>query len=148
MSGQPAHAGGWCSLRLRFGADELLLLRTAERLHGSELARQPRPDALREALALARAGSKLAGAEPGEAISLSEAELATLVAAARYAADEVRWLGELGGEPGPDDRLGAERRERVLQVLPDLAGQGAWRAFGLSRSLEFVAQRLSQPIGR
>lgn len=68
MNGSPAEREknyGWCSLRLRFDARDLVLLRAAEHVQGAALANMPRPDVLRTALNLARAGHKLGAAAPG-----------------------------------------------------------------------------------
>src|SRR4051794_39603612 len=80
---------GWCSLRVRFDDDELVLLRAAERLYGAELARQGRPQALRQALTLAKAGRKIATASAGVVVSLDEPELRTFAEALRFAAERV-----------------------------------------------------------
>ena len=61
---------GWCSLRLRFDGRELELLKDAEQLRGSAFAHTARPEVLRTALSLARAGHKIGAASDGDSISL------------------------------------------------------------------------------
>ena len=76
MSGSQADRDkkyGWCSLRLRFDARELVLLRAAEQVQGAALANMPRPDVLRTALNLARVGHKLGAAAPGVSVTKADA---------------------------------------------------------------------------
>lgn len=147
---RPAGCGPrWCSLRFRFDEEERLLLRAAERLLGHRLARQPRPAALRTALALAKAGHLVAATPPGATASLSQADAALLREAVALAAEEVRWLAEQPPGPPTDlpGRAAAERLAAITAAFPSLTQQGAWRAFGIRRALEALAARLSEPLG-
>ena len=125
---------GWCSLRLRFDARELELLKGAEELRGANLARTPRPEVLRTALSLAKAGQKLKSARPGSSVVLEESELGLLVEAVRFAMQEV----PLAARTDSDER----RRDAVLAAFPELVQKGTWRAFGLGRELDTLATRL------
>jgi len=127
---------GWCSLRLRFDQRELELLKGAEQLRGRAMARTPRPDVLRTALNLAKAGHKVGSAVPGGAISLDEGELKLLLEALRFASQEVPWVAR------PDSAQDAARRGTVVGAFPELAQKGMWRSFGLSRELDALAARL------
>lgn len=143
---------GWCSLRLRFDEDELALLRAAEHLRGGELARIGRADSLRDALALARVSRKVTGAEPGSLTTLSETELQLLVAAVRFAATEVHWLGEKAEQEvaiaaGPRERqLLEHRREALASAFPNLGKRGSWRGSGLHQALEGLAARMDEAL--
>ena len=136
MSERASH--GWCSLRLRFDARELELLRGAEQLRGAAMSRTSRPDALRTALSLARAGQKVARAAPGGQIVLDQAELELLVEATRFAARE------LPGATRPD--AGSAERDAVLGAFPELAEKGLWRTFGLTRELDALSGRLAAAL--
>jgi hypothetical protein len=127
---------GWCSLRLRFEERELTLLKGAEQLRGVALAQAARPQVLRSALNLARAGHKLGVAVPGSSVVLEEGEVGLLLEAVRFATDEVRWATRA------QEDQDARRREAVLSAFPELVDRGVWRSFGLSRELETVAARL------
>src|SRR5207245_2073449 len=118
---------GWCSLRLRFEERELILLRGAEQLRGVALARTTRPQVLRTALNLAKAGHKLGVASPGSSVILEELEVGLLLEAVRFATDEVRWATRA------QEDQDARRREAVLSAFPELVNRGVWRSFGLSR---------------
>lgn len=133
-----AASHGWCSLRLRFDERELALLKGAEELRGASLARTPRPEVLRTALSLAKAGHKLGGAAPGGTVVLDEAELGLLLEATRFAIQEV----QVAARPQEDE----QRRASVLAAFPELVEKGTWRAFGLSRELEALAARLAQAL--
>jgi len=135
---------GWCCLRFRFDDDELALLGAAERLRGAALASQSRPESLRDALALAKAGRKLARTSAGAMVSLDEAELRLVSAAVDYAAGEVRWVGDAGEAT---DRASLERRALVGKAFPHLVQQGSWRGFGLRRALEALGERLTTALG-
>ncbi len=131
---------GWCSLRLRFDDRELGLLRGAEQVRGVSLARTPRPDVLRSALNLAKAGHKLAQATPGTSITLDEGEVVLLLEAARFATDEVQWAARANDGPA------TPRRDAVLTAYPELVDKGVWRSFGLARELEALAARLQTAL--
>ena len=120
---------GWCSLRLRFDGRELELLKGAEEVRGASLAHTTRPEGLRSALSLAKAGRKLGVARPGASVSLDEIEVGLLLEALRFATDEVRQTTRT------EDHQDATRREAVAK--------GTWRSFGLLRELEALAARLS-----
>jgi hypothetical protein len=138
---QPRQTGhGWCSLRLRFDERELGLLRGSERLRGTQLARNGRPDALRTALTLAKAGHKLGRAAPGAVVSLDEQELGLLLVAVRQAIDEVHWAAS------PAAEAEAARRDSALAAFPELLEKGLWRSFALTRDLQAVAARLQQAL--
>ena len=130
---------GWCSLRFRFDREEIDLLRGAELVHGAHLAHRARPDALRAAMTLARAGHKLAQAIPGVSVSLADGETHALLEALRFAAGEVRWLSEPPADA--ESRAASERRQVIERAFPVLAAS-RWRSFGLSRSLDSLARRL------
>ena len=131
---------GWCSLRLRFDQRELELLKGAEQLRGRAMARTPRPDVLRTALNLAKAGHKVGSAVPGGAISLDEGELKLLLEALRFASQEVPWVAR------PDSGQDAARRATVISAFPELEQKGMWRSFGLSRELDALAARLATAL--
>jgi hypothetical protein len=127
-------------LRLRFDARELTLLKGAEQLRGVALAHTPRPEQLRTALNLAKAGHKLGRGHAAASVSLDEGEVRLLVDAVRYATDEVHWLTRASDEN--DDR----RRDAILQAFPELTERGVWRSFGLARELETLAARLHSAL--
>jgi hypothetical protein len=131
---------GWCSLRLRFEERELTLLKGSEQVRGVALARTARPQVLRTALNLAKAGHKLGVAAPGSSISLDEGEVGLLLEAVRFGTDEVRWATR--AQADQDER----RREAVLAAFPELVDRGVWRSFGLTRELETLATRLQTAL--
>jgi len=133
---KPEQGHGWCSLRLRFDARELELLRSAEHLRGVALAHAARPDMLRTALTLAKAGHKLGAAGPGSSVSLEEGEVSLILDALRFATEEVQHAAR---QHEGDD---AARRDAVMAAFPELVQKGLWRSFGLVRELEAVAARL------
>jgi len=137
---KPEQGHGWCSLRLRFDARELELLRGAEHLRGVALAHTARPDVLRTALTLAKTGHKLSVAAPGSSISLEEAEVGLLLDALRFGTEEVQHAAR---EQGGAD---ATRRDGVMSAFPELAQKGLWRSFGLVRELEALAARLQEAL--
>jgi hypothetical protein len=134
------HSHGWCSLRLRFEERELILLKSAEQLRGVALAQNARPQVLRTALNLAKAGHKLGIAAPGSSVVLEEAEVGLLLEALRFATDEVHWATR-AHEDQDERRLAA-----VLAAFPELVERGVWRSFGLTRELETVAARLQSAL--
>ena len=127
---------GWCSLRLRFDDRELGLLRAAEQIRGADLARHARPDELRGALALAKAGQKLRGAVAGPSLVFEEGELRLLLTAVRFAHDEVQQAAS------QHDASADGRVQVVLNAFPELVERGLWRSYGLTRELDELAQRL------
>ena len=131
---------GWCSLRVRFDEREVELLRGAERLRGTAMARTPRPDVLRSALSLAKAAQKVSRTTPGGSVTLDEGELSLLLEALQFASQEVPWAARR------DDGTEAERRQAVLDAFPELVTQGTWRSFGLARELEALAARLEAAL--
>jgi hypothetical protein len=137
---KPELGRGWCSLRLRFDARELELLRGAEHLRGAALAHTTRPDVLRTALTLAKAGHKLGAAGPGSSVSLEEGEVRLILDALRFATEEVQHVAHQHG--GED----AARRDAVMAAFPELVQKGLWRSFGLVRELEAVAARLHRAL--
>jgi hypothetical protein len=141
-------AHGWCSLRLRFDERELALLRGSEQVRGYALAHTPRPDDLRTALHLAKAGHKLAAAAPGASVSLEEKELNLLLTALRYATDEVQRLAKTPNGQTSRQREAEEARQRdvVGAAFPELTELGGWRTFGLTRELEALTMRLQTAL--
>jgi hypothetical protein len=133
-------AHGWCSLRLRFDQRELALLLAAEQVRGAALAHTPRPDDLRTALSLARAGHKLAAATPGASVTLEENEVNLLLAALRYTTDELQRASR--SHTSQDERQG----QALAAAFPELAELGAWRTFGLTRALEALTTRLKTAL--
>jgi hypothetical protein len=131
---------GWCSLRLRFDARELELLRGAEHLRGRALAHTARPEVLRTALTLAKIGQKLGAAAPGASISLEESEVGLLLEALRYGKDEVQHASH---QHEGDD---AARHEAVMAAFPELSQKGLWRSFGLIREIEALVARLQTAL--
>jgi hypothetical protein len=130
-------------LRLRFDARELTLLRGAEQVQGVALAHTVRPDQLRTALSLAKAGHKLSRADAGTSVSLDESELSLLLAALQYSSGEVQHAGRSDdGANGQD----VSRRDVVFVAFPELVERGAWRSFGLARELEALAARLQTAL--
>ncbi len=127
---------GWCSLRLRFDERELALLNGAERARGASLAQQSRPDLLRTALALSKAGHKLRHADAGHSLTFEESEVALLLEAVRFANAEVHWAAS------QRESDSAARRDAVLSAFPELVERGMWRGFGLNRELDELTQRL------
>jgi hypothetical protein len=125
---------------LRFEERELTLLKGAEQLRGVSLARTARPQVLRTALNLAKAGHKLGVAVPGSSVSLEEGEVGLLLEAVRFATEEVRWATRV------QEDHDARRQEAVLTAFPELVERGVWRSFGLSRELETVAARLQTAL--
>jgi hypothetical protein len=133
---EPGQGHGWCSLRVRFGERELVLLRGSEKLRGSSFAHHGRPEALRSALTLAKAGQKIGRAREGTSVVLDEGELRLLLDAVRFAIEEVQWARS------PDAERDERRRGSVLQAFPELVERGLWRSFGLTRDLETLTARL------
>jgi hypothetical protein len=131
---------GWCSLRVRFDERELELLKGAEQLRGSAYAHTARPEVLRTALSLARAGHKIGAASAGNSVSLEEGELQLLVEALRFASQEVQWVTR--AQNGQDDT----RSDAVLGAFPELIQKGVWRSFGLVRELEALTARLGSAL--
>jgi len=132
--GAPGH--GWCSLRLRFDERELVLLRGAEQARGAALAHHPRPDMLRSALTLSKAGQRLRQASAGTSLTFEESEVQLLLESTRFANEEVHWAAaqrETGADP---------RRDAVLAAFPELVERGPWRSYGLTRELDDLTQRL------
>ncbi len=127
-------------MRLRFEERELTLLKGAEHLRGVTLAQTARPQVLRTALNLAKAGHKLSVAAPGSSVILEEAEVGLLLDAVRFATDEVHWATRAHEEQ--DTR----RSEAVLSAFPELVERGVWRSFGLTRELETLASRLQTAL--
>jgi hypothetical protein len=123
-------------LRLRFDERELALLKSAEQARGASLALHSRPDQLRTALALSKAGTKLRHAEAGHSLSFEEGELTLLLEAVRFASSEVHWAAT------QRESESAPRRDAVLNAFPELVERGMWRGFGLNRELDELAQRL------
>jgi hypothetical protein len=130
----------WCSLRIRFDERELGLLRAAEQLRGASLSHQQRPDTLRGALALARAGQKVRSARPGASIVFEETELRLLVEAMRFAAGEIQWAGS------QRETDNVARRDAVLAAFPELVERGLWRSFGLTREMDEVVRRIQGAV--
>jgi hypothetical protein len=134
---------GWCSLRLRFDDRELGLLRGAEQVRGASLAHHARPDLLRDALSLSRAGAKLAHARPGTATTLDESEVKLLVDAIRFATGEIHWVSDQAArQPGTS----GERQTAVLNSFPELAERGLWRSYAVCRDLDGLAARLQKAL--
>jgi hypothetical protein len=141
VTGRADH--GWCSLRLRFDERELGLLRGAEQLRGASLAHRPRPDLLRDALSLSRAGAKLAHARQGTSITLDESEVKLLVDAIRFATAEIHWVSDQAArQAGASDA----RHTAVLNGFPELAERGLWRSFAVCRDLDGLAARLQKAL--
>jgi hypothetical protein len=117
---------------MRFESGELALLRSAEQLRGSQLAHGPaRPDALRAALALAKAGRKLTSAGPGASVSLDESEVRLLREAVEAAApfklfaiDPLKTLAQFLKERGRDEEA-ALYDTRWAELSPTLAKRAA-----------------------
>jgi hypothetical protein len=134
---------GWCSLRLRFDDRELGLLRGAEQVRGASLAHNARPDLLRDALSLARAGAKLSRARPTATIILDESEVKLLLDAIRFATSEVHQVSDQAARhAGASD----ERQSAVLKAFPELAERGLWRSFAVCRDLDGLAARLQKAL--
>jgi hypothetical protein len=127
-------------LRIRFSERELALLRGAEEVRGAALAHQPRPEVLRSALALAKAGHKLSASGPHGSISLEQPEVRLLIEALRFATQEVHTIAN------PSNQVAQSRRDAVLQAFPELADRGMWRSFGLTRELGALADRLGTAL--
>src|SRR5438067_2748340 len=134
MAGADA-SHGWCSLRLRFDEREHELLKGAERVRGAAMAHTARPDELRTALTLAKAGQKVAHATAGAPVVLDETELGLLLDAVRFAIPRVQAASRPSGDS-----------QTVMDAFPELADKGAWRVFGLSRELEALAIRLASAL--
>ncbi len=131
---------GWCSLRVRFGERELVLLRGAEQLRGAAMARQARPDDLRSALTLAKSGHKLRHATAGTPLVFEEGELRLLLAAVRFAHNEIQRAASQQST-STDGRV-----QVVLDAFPELVERGLWRSYGLTRELDELAQRLDEAL--
>lgn len=127
-------------MRLRFDARELTLLKSAEQLRGARLAHTPRPDMLRAALSLAKAGHKIGVTAPGSQLSLEEHELSLLHEALRFAIDDLQWASRA---PDGQDSV---RREAVMQAFPELVEKGSWRTFGIVREIEALGGRLQAAL--
>jgi hypothetical protein len=137
----PAPRGSaWCSLRLRFTEEELVLLRSSEQLGGFVLADRARPDTLRDALALARVGKRLASAQPDELLSLSERDTRLLENAIAASIAEIQWFGA-----DALDATALSRAARTRRAFPGLAEQ-PWRAFAVGRALRALQQRIGAAL--
>ena len=132
-------SNGWCSLRMRFDARQLELLRCAETLRGAAYAQTTGPAMLRTALNLARAGRKLAGTVAGGSVNLEEAELKLLVDALRFSSREI----QAASRAPASARVQAEA---VLAAFPELEQQGLWRSFGVVRELDALAVHLETAL--
>jgi hypothetical protein len=131
---------GWCSLRLRFDERELVLLRGSEHLRGLALAREAKPQDLRSALNLARAGQKLGRVAAGNPVVLEEPEVGLLVEALSFARTELQWAMRAGSaEDG-------QRRGAVVASFPELGEKDAWRSFGIAREMEALSGRLQTAL--
>ena len=128
-------------MRLRFEGRELELLTGAEQVRGAALAHTTRPEVLRSALSLAKAGQKLRQAGPAASVVLEQAELQLLLDALRFATEEVRYATR-----ADDGLLNARRRDSVFAAYPELVQKGTWRSFGLIRELEALAARLTAAL--
>jgi hypothetical protein len=128
----------WCSLRLRFDARELQLLRGAEQLRGAAMARSSGREELRTALRLAKAGQKVARAAPGAMVTLDERELRLLHEALQFAAREVQSATRFDAE--------AARRDAVFSAFPELV-ETSWKSFALARELDEEAARVASALG-
>ena len=140
---EPEQSHRWCSLRLRFDERELGLLKGSEQVRGAAFAQTTRPEVLRTALSLAKAGRKLGHAHAGSLLSLDEAEVALLVEALHFASAEVQWAARL--QNGAADGSGA-RYNAVMAAFPELVQKGVWRSFGLIRELDGLALRLHSAL--
>src|SRR5258708_28628909 len=109
-------------------------------MRGLGLAENAKPQVLRTALDLAKAGHKLGVATPGSVLVFEEAEVGLLLEAVRFATEEVRWATRA------QEDTDARRRDGVLTAFPELVDRGVWRSFGLSRELETVATRLQTAL--
>jgi hypothetical protein len=127
---------------LRFDARELGLLRGAEQVRGATLAHHARPDLLRDALSLARAGTKLAHARADASVTLEEIEVKLLLDAIRFATSEVHWVSDQSNQGRP----GGERQTAVLEAFPELAERGLWRSYAVCRDLDGLAARLQKAL--
>ena len=127
-------------MRLRFDERELQLMRAAEQVRGAALARQARPDELRDALALARAGQKLRSAAAGPSLVFEEPEIRMLLGAVRFAHDEVQRAASARDGPTDGPTLA------VLNGFPELVERGLWRGYALTRELDELAQRLEAAL--
>ena len=138
---------GWCSLRLRFDERELELLRGSERVRGAALATRTRPDVLRVALTLAKAGRKVASARVGSLVSLDEAEVGLLVEALRFASEEVQWATrQQNAASNGTSNDSRPRFDAVMAAFLELPEKGWWRSFGLVRELDALAIRLESAL--
>jgi hypothetical protein len=126
-----AESHGWCSLRLRFEERELELLRGAEAVRGAAIAQASRPADLRSALSLVKVGQKVRRGVPGGSLTFEESELQLLLEAVRFAVAEVQTAARPDGNTA------------VIDAFPELEQKGTWRAFGLARELEALAERLT-----
>ena len=123
-------------MRLRFDERELELLRGAEKVRGAALASHNRPDELRGALSLAKAGNKLRYAVAGPSLTFEETELKQLLGAVRFTEAEVHWTA------GQQNEQLDNRARVVVNAFPELVERGLWRSFSLTRELDQLAQRL------
>jgi hypothetical protein len=128
---------------LRFEERELGLLRGAEQVRGAALAHNARPDLLRDALSLSRAGAKLGHARPGASVTLDESEVKLLLDAIRFATAEIHWVSDQAAR-----QAGAanERHKAVLSGFPELVERGLWRSYAVCRDLDGVAARLHKAL--
>jgi hypothetical protein len=122
---------------MRFSSDDLALLAGAEQLAGRALSRTHQAPALRDALALMRAGRKLAVAD--RQVALTEAEVVALLQALRRASNYLERyhdhvLGWKGSQP-----LGAEEQAWVEEAFPTTRAS-AWTASRLVRDLKALAE--------
>jgi hypothetical protein len=130
--GAPGH--GWCSLRIRFDERELTLLKGAEHARGASLAHNPRPDMLRTALALSKAGQKLRHASPGASLTFEGPERQLLLEAVRLANGEIHWAIAQRDS-------GAVDRKQTSGRLPGLVERGVAQLWPDARAGRLI-QRL------
>ena len=129
-------------MRLRFDDRELGLLRGAEQVRGASLAHNARPDLLRDALSLSRAGTKLAHARPGASVVLDESEVKLLLDAIRFATGEIHWVSDQASQ----GHATGERQSAVLKGFPELAERGLWRSYAVCRDLDGLSTRLQKAL--
>jgi len=126
-----------------------MLLRAAEHARGTAYALHSRPDALRTALALSKAGHKLRHAGPGASVSFEEAELQLLLEAVRFANDEVHWAARQRETDTDPRRTAIALRKQTAELVDDVIGVEA-DGFGVvahERAREETAGPLGEVVG-
>lgn len=136
----------WCSVRLRFSAEEVALLKAAEVVCGDMLARQHDGAALREGLALMKAAQKVASADQNAVVSLAEADAGALMVALNRTAQQLERYRDVVMGWEASARMDQEGIALLERAFPTARGS-AWAVSRVVKALRELAARLAAPLG-